>query len=215
MSQRNPDNIRRSKRQQGDDPTPILVKVTKKRKPKGRKRGGDGDGDGDVESSQVVGRTDKLQDTGVEEQEVEAEHREQEEEVEEEQEQEEVEENVSPHIQEEPVAGSTDEVQPEKSDGKKKKTRGPSRMRRVATQPDELLDIEFASVGEHVGSGSVTLSSFLGILVREHVPVLLDDWRYLKAKTKDAMWEEIQVIIFFFLTTLLHMCILCILSYQC
>ena len=50
-------------------------------------------------------------------------------------------------------------------------------------------------MGEHVGRGSVTLSSFLGPLVREHVPVLLDDWRHLEEKTKDALWEEIQVIL--------------------
>lgn len=52
--------------------------------------------------------------------------------------------------------------------------------------------MEFNALGEHVGRGSVTLSSFLGPLVREHVPVLLDDWRHLDEKTKDALWEEIQ-----------------------
>ena len=40
---------------------------------------------------------------------------------------------------------------------------------------EDKVDVEFNSIGEHVGSGSVTLSSFLGPLVREHVPLLLDD----------------------------------------
>ena len=39
--------------------------------------------------------------------------------------------------------------------------------------------VEFNTLGEHIGDGSVLLSSFLGILVREHVPVLLEDWRQL------------------------------------
>ncbi|XP_048605150.1 nucleolin-like [Brassica napus] len=38
----------------------------------------------------------------------------------------------------------------------------------------------------------ITLSSFLGPLVREHVPVTLADWRKLDAATKATMWEEIQ-----------------------
>ncbi|XP_048614494.1 uncharacterized protein LOC106363270 [Brassica napus] len=52
--------------------------------------------------------------------------------------------------------------------------------------------VTFNDIGEHVGPGSVTLSSFLGPLVREHVPVTLADWRKLDAATKATMWEEIQ-----------------------
>lgn len=66
-------------------------------------------------------------------------------------------------------------------------TRGPTKMCRVATQHEDKVVVEFASVGEHIGNRSVTLSSFLGPLVREHVPVLLDDWRHLsddKTKTQ-------------------------------
>lgn len=62
----------------------------------------------------------------------------------------------------------------------------------MAKNAEDKVDVEFNSIGEHVGSGSVTLSSFLGPLLREHVPVLLDDWRHLEEKTKDALWEEIQ-----------------------
>ncbi|CAL9237585.1 unnamed protein product [Arabidopsis halleri] len=65
-------------------------------------------------------------------------------------------------------------------------------MRKIAKQHDEKVEVEFTSIGEHVGIGSVTLSSFLGPLVREHVPVLLDDWRHLSDQTRDTLWEEIQ-----------------------
>ncbi|XP_024005008.1 uncharacterized protein LOC112082141 [Eutrema salsugineum] len=69
--------------------------------------------------------------------------------------------------EDETVTNSGEECLTEQSK-KKRRTRGPTRMR------------------------SITLSSFLGPLVREHVPVLLDDWRRLDDKTKDTMWEEIQ-----------------------
>ncbi|XP_056847412.1 uncharacterized protein LOC108830965 [Raphanus sativus] len=75
---------------------------------------------------------------------------------------------------------------------KEKNRRGPTKMRRVAENPNEKVAVTFTDFGEHVGPGSVTLSSFLGPLVREHVPVTLSDWRRLDAATKATMWEEIQ-----------------------
>ncbi|XP_048628411.1 uncharacterized protein LOC125598168 [Brassica napus] len=78
------------------------------------------------------------------------------------------------------------------SDGKQKKKRGPTKMRKVAKDHQEKVSVSFTELGEHVGPGSVTLSSFLGPLVREHVTVLLDDWRNLDKQTKDTLWEEIQ-----------------------
>jgi len=67
-------------------------------------------------------------------------------------------------------------------------------LSRVAKNPEDKIDIEFNTLGEHIGDGSVLLSSFLGILVREHVPVLLEDWMQLDELTRDTMWEEIQVL---------------------
>ena len=88
------------------------------------------------------------------------------------------------------------QTQTEQSDNTVKKTRGPTKMRKVAKHIEDKVDVEFNALGEHVGRGSVTLSSFLGPFLREHVPVLLDDWRHLDEKTKDALWEEIQVKLF-------------------
>ncbi|CAE5959401.1 unnamed protein product [Arabidopsis arenosa] len=73
-----------------------------------------------------------------------------------------------------------------------KKRRGPTKMRKVAKDPQDRVEVSFTELGEHVGPGSVTLSSFVGAIVREHVPVTLDDWRKLDSQTKDTLWEEIQ-----------------------
>ncbi|CAN6829232.1 unnamed protein product [Brassica oleracea] len=75
---------------------------------------------------------------------------------------------------------------------KKKKKRGPTKLHRVAENPNDKIMVTFNDIGEHVGPGSVTLSSFLGPLVKEHVQVTLADWRKLDAATKATMWEEIQ-----------------------
>ncbi|XP_020879037.1 zinc finger CCCH domain-containing protein 13-like [Arabidopsis lyrata subsp. lyrata] len=73
-----------------------------------------------------------------------------------------------------------------------KRTRGKTRMRKLAKDEDAKLEVDFSCLGEHSGAGSTTLSSFLGVLVKEHVSVLLNDWRKLDQQTKDIMWEEIQ-----------------------
>lgn len=79
------------------------------------------------------------------------------------------------------------------SNSKNKRKRGPTRMRKVAKDPEDRVKVLFSQLGEHAGSGSVTLSSFLGVLVREHVPVLYNRWDKVDAQTKDTLWEEIQV----------------------
>lgn len=88
---------------------------------------------------------------------------------------------------------STDGVQTPQSTPSKKRKRGKTKMRKVAKDIQDRIEVLFTEIGEHAGSGSVTLSSFLGPLVREHVPVTLDDWRKLDEQTKAIMWEEIQV----------------------
>lgn len=87
----------------------------------------------------------------------------------------------------------SESVQGEQPETKTKRRRGRTRMSKVAKNIEDKVEVEFISLGEHVGDGSVTLSSFLGPLVREHVPVLLGDWRHLDEQIKDTMWEEIQV----------------------
>jgi len=72
-------------------------------------------------------------------------------------------------------------------------------MCKLAKHLDDKFDVEFTELGEHFGNGSVKLSSFLGALVREHVLVILDDWKHLDELTRHALWEEIQVCITIYL----------------
>jgi len=74
-----------------------------------------------------------------------------------------------------------------------KKTRGQTKMRDIAMDPGNKVHVDFTVKGEPCGPGSVKLSSYLGLLVREHVPVTLDNWHYLSEKIKMILWKSIQV----------------------
>ena len=66
-------------------------------------------------------------------------------------------------------------------------------MKKVASEAEQRIQLEFNMLGESIGQASVGFSSFLSPLVREHVPVTLDDWRNLSDDLKVALWEEVEV----------------------
>lgn len=51
----------------------------------------------------------------------------------------------------------------------RKRKRGPTKMKDLAKDPNTRVHVDFNSLGEPYGEGSVKLSSYLGPLVREHV----------------------------------------------
>ncbi|CAE5979936.1 unnamed protein product [Arabidopsis arenosa] len=75
---------------------------------------------------------------------------------------------------------------------KVRRKRGPTKMRKVAENPNERVSVSFTDFGDHVGTGSVRLSSFLGVLVSQFIPVTISDWRQVDAATKETLWEQIQ-----------------------
>ncbi|RID60880.1 hypothetical protein BRARA_E00072 [Brassica rapa] len=126
------------------------------------------------------------------EQEEEKEQEEEEEQVEEnEQEQEEEEEQEKENV-EEPEGEVELTEEPEVSCSRKRK-RGPTMMRDLAKDPNTRVHVDFTFMGEPYGPGSVKLSSYLGPLVREHVPVTLENWRKLTDEVKTVLWKSVQV----------------------
>ncbi|RIA04185.1 hypothetical protein BRARA_K01611 [Brassica rapa] len=81
----------------------------------------------------------------------------------------------------------TDTVQPNN-----KKRRGPTKMKDIARDPNARIKVDFTAFGEPCGEGSVKLSSYLGPLVREHVPVVIDDWRKIGDDRKTVLWKSVQ-----------------------
>ena len=79
----------------------------------------------------------------------------------------------------------------EESVGKKK--RGPTKMKTIATSSDGRLEVKFNALGQPIGGASVALSSFLGPLMREIVPVTISDWRKITPGMKEVLWKSVQV----------------------
>ena len=66
-------------------------------------------------------------------------------------------------------------------------------MKDVAKDPNTRVHIDFNLLGEAYGDGSVKLSSYLGPLVREHVPVTVEGWKKLSEEVKTVLWKSVQV----------------------
>ena len=66
-------------------------------------------------------------------------------------------------------------------------------MKHIAKDPNERLHVDFTDLGEPCGPGSVMLSSYLGPLVREHVHVIIDNWRKVTEDIRTVLWKSIKV----------------------
>ncbi|CAA7048866.1 unnamed protein product [Microthlaspi erraticum] len=71
----------------------------------------------------------------------------------------------------------------------RKRQRGPTRMKDIAKDPNNKVRVDFTIVGEPYGSGSVKLSSYVGALVREHVPIR---WTKIGEDVKTVLWKSVQ-----------------------
>lgn len=78
-----------------------------------------------------------------------------------------------------------------------KKRRGPTKMKTIAI--GNKVDITFNEYGQPIEEASIGMASFLGPLVREVVPVTLNDWRKLSTRFKEILWTSIQVSISYFI----------------
>ena len=58
---------------------------------------------------------------------------------------------------------------------------------------DGPIPVRFNTLGQPVGEGSVSLSSYLGTLVREMVPFPISDWRKVSDDMKLVLWTTVQV----------------------
>lgn len=74
-----------------------------------------------------------------------------------------------------------------------RRQRGPTKMKHIAKDPNTREKVDFTNMGEPYGPGSVMLSSYVGPLVREHVPVTIEDWRKVGEDIRTVLWKSVQV----------------------
>jgi len=74
-----------------------------------------------------------------------------------------------------------------------KRQRGPTCMKDIAKDPNTRVHVEFNCLGEPYGKGSVKMASYVGALVREHVPITYDRWTKITEEIRTLLWKSIQV----------------------
>ena len=77
---------------------------------------------------------------------------------------------------------------------KKKKPRGRTCLQVMATGEKEKKLVEWNSKGQPVGAVSFKFSSTMGVIVREQVPIVIDNWHGVKDLARDSLWTLLMVI---------------------
>jgi len=103
--------------------------------------------------------------------------------------------NVVNRESEEPVddAAATDAEDPTlnvaktAAEPKRKRKRGPTKMKHIAKDPNEKVHVDYTIMGEPCGPGSKPFASYLGTIVREHVPYTILDWRKVSENIKTVL----------------------------
>ncbi|KAJ0082247.1 hypothetical protein Patl1_12080 [Pistacia atlantica] len=73
-----------------------------------------------------------------------------------------------------------------------RKKGGPTKMKTIALNGDNRIEIKFNDKGQPIDEEFVKLSSFLGPLGREIVPFTIPDWRKLPSDMREKLWKCVQ-----------------------
>ncbi|OVA11877.1 hypothetical protein BVC80_741g8 [Macleaya cordata] len=76
-----------------------------------------------------------------------------------------------------------------------KNKRGKTVVRGLGMDRHESKEVAFNERGQPIGDTSVTLSSFIGALVRASVPLYEESWRKVSKQHKDNLWTIVLVIL--------------------
>lgn len=77
----------------------------------------------------------------------------------------------------------------------KKRTRGSTQMHRITRlqQDGGKIVLEFDNKGNALGREGDDLQSYIGTLVRKHIPINITTWKNVPKLLKDKIWAEITV----------------------
>ncbi|CAH9139071.1 unnamed protein product, partial [Cuscuta epithymum] len=54
---------------------------------------------------------------------------------------------------------------------------------------DDRITVEVNAFGVHCGDGWTNLTNYCGVLVKDYVSIIYDDWRHVPDKVKDELWK--------------------------
>ena len=75
----------------------------------------------------------------------------------------------------------------------KKKVRGPTRLDILPVSERKRKKVKWNNLGQPIGKLSVTLSSTLGVLIRQYLPITVNNWKQVDNQLKDRLWSLILV----------------------
>ncbi|KAL5742079.1 hypothetical protein ACOSP7_028811 [Xanthoceras sorbifolium] len=96
--------------------------------------------------------------------------------------------SVYPNTQDTPNTQVTQESNSET----KKKTRGVTRM--VTLKINQPVEVDFNLHGQTIDGSSITLTSYIGIFAREHVPITLESWKKVDKQKKDMILSSLLLL---------------------
>ncbi|XP_010473686.1 PREDICTED: uncharacterized protein LOC104753093 [Camelina sativa] len=65
-------------------------------------------------------------------------------------------------------------------------------MKNLAKDPSVRVKVDYNVLGVAVGPGSVKLASYVGTLMREHIPINIPNWKKVTPDLKTLLWRSVQ-----------------------
>lgn len=75
-----------------------------------------------------------------------------------------------------------------------KKKRGLAKIDVVASIDGKRMDVLFNEIRQAVGDNSIKLSSYIGSLVKQMVPITLNSWHKVDEDLRKRLWICVQVV---------------------
>ncbi|KAL5856982.1 hypothetical protein ACOSQ3_004440 [Xanthoceras sorbifolium] len=61
----------------------------------------------------------------------------------------------------------------------------------VKLKVNQPVEVDFSLHGQTIDGSSITLASYIGILVREHVPITLESWKKVDEQKRYMIWSSL------------------------
>lgn len=75
----------------------------------------------------------------------------------------------------------------------KKKVRGPTRLDILPVSEQRRKNVRWNRLGQPIGKSSITLSSTLGVIARQYLPITINNWKKVDKELKERLWSLILV----------------------
>ncbi|EYU17565.1 hypothetical protein MIMGU_mgv1a017936mg, partial [Erythranthe guttata] len=104
-------------------------------------------------------------------------------------------EQNSTSIRQEMESVEVDEVANGTKSTQRKRKRGPTKMEIFRNCPNQKMEIDFNLTGQPLGANSVKFVSFLGVIARQNIPIVIE-WKQLEDEKwkplKDEVWSLVE-----------------------